>query len=492
MHSLQTIDRYYFKKNFSAFIKEFWPIVEPGSEYIHGWHIDAICDHLIACKNGEIKNLIINMPPRCMKSLIVSVFFPVWLWTFAPETRFIYASYAQSLSVRDSVKCRRLIESHLYQTLFGDIFKLTGDQNTKTRFENDKTGYRIATSVGGATTGEGGSYLISDDPQSAAEATSEAIVQSTLDWYDNVFSTRGNDPKTVVKIVVMQRLAENDVTGHLLAQGGYEHLVLPMEYNPELKCKTSILWQDPRTEHGELLWPERFNQTSLDELQKRLGSYGFAGQMNQSPAPKGGGMFKRQWFETVRASPYSATRSRYWDRAATVKKNGNKPDWTVGVKIAKDVEGIHYIEDIIRFQDSPLKVQQAIRNTAHQDGYACKIMLEQEPGASGVAEVDMLIRSLGGFNAGKDLVQKDKITRAQALAAHCEAGNVKLVAGPWNEAFLKELEMFPFGEHDDQVDAASGAYNSLNGPGINYEKLLGLVQKDLSAHEETSKQAIIQ
>jgi len=412
------------------------------------------------------------MPPRCMKSLCVSVFFPVWVWTFKPESRWLFASYAQSLSMRDSLKCRRIIESPKYKRLFGDVFKITGDQNTKTRFENDKTGHRISTSVGGALTGEGGDFLVIDDGQNASEASSEAIVQGTMEWTDNAWSTRGNNPKTVVKIVVMQRLSENDITGHLLSQGGYVHLVLPMEFDPDRRCTTSIGWSDPRTEEGELLWPERFDQASLDEFKLRLGSYAYAGQMNQRPAPKGGGMFQRAWFEIVKAAPAMGRRVRYWDRAGTVKKNGNKPDWTVGLKMVKDKDGVHYIEHLVRFQESSLKVQQTIKNTATQDGYTCKIYLEEEPGASGKAEVEGLIRLLGGFAAYPDKVQQDKITRANPLAAQVEAGNVKLVEGEWNEAFLKELESFPFGSNDDQVDAASGAYNSLNLPYLDYAALL--------------------
>lgn len=460
------------KNSLKYFIKTFWHIVEPGVKFVDNWHIDAICLHLEACVRGEIRNLIINMPPRCMKSMIVSVFFPVWVWTFRPESRWIFASYAQSLSMRDGIKCRRIIESPLYQSLFSDVFELTADQNTKTRFDNDMTGCRISTSVNGALTGEGGDFLVIDDGQNAVEATSEAIVASTMDWVDNAWSTRGNDPKTVVKIVVMQRLTEDDITGHLLEQGGYVHLVLPMEYDPDRKTTTEIGWSDPRTEEGELLWPERFDQASLEELKRRLGSYAYAGQMNQTPSPKGGGMFQRAWFEIVNAAPIQGRRVRYWDRAGTVKKDGNKPDWTVGVKMSKAQNGIHYIEDVIRFQQSSLKVQETIKNTATQDSYATTIWLEEEPGASGKAEVESLIRFLSGFAAYPDKVQKDKITRASPLAAQVEAGNVKLVKGDWNEEFLKELEKFPFGKHDDQVDSASGAYNSLNLPGLNYYDLL--------------------
>lgn len=472
MKNLEKAKACLIKQSLKDFVKEFWPIVEPGTPYVHGWHIDAICEHLEACYRREIRNIIINMPPRCMKSLLISVFYPVWVWIQNPAERFIFSSYAQSLSVRDSIKCRRLIESPLFQLLFGDLFKLSGDQNTKLRFDNDKTGYRLATSIDGATTGEGGDQIIVDDAQSASEAGSEAVVLSTTEYFDGTLSTRGNNPKTVVFIVVMQRLAENDLTGHLLEKGGFEHLVLPMEFDPEKRCRTSIGWQDPRTIEGELLWPERFDEAYLTTMRQKLGSYHYSGQMNQAPSPKGGGMFKREWFEIVKAVPAIGKRVRYWDRAGTVKKKGNSPDWTVGLKMCKDRDGVHYIEHVSRFQESSLKVQTSIENFAKQDGYPCKIYLEQEPGASGKAEVETIIRKLGGFAAYADPKQVDKITRASPLSAQAEAGNVKLLEGDWNQDFLDELSKFPLGKHDDQVDAASGAYYALNSPGVDYEALV--------------------
>jgi len=463
-----------YKRNFKYFVKDAWDTIEPPGTFKNNWHVDAICEHLQAITRREIRRLLINIPPRCMKSTLVSVMWPAWVWAYHPEERFLCASYAQGLSTRDSLKCRNLIQSPWYQSVWGHVYRLKGDQNTKIRFDNDKSGFRLATSVGGLGTGEGGSIITIDDPQSARDAFSEAKVIETMDWFDNTMSTRGNDPKTVCTVIVMQRLSEKDLSQHVLDQGGYEHLMLPMEFETDRKCITSLGWEDPRKEEGELLWPERFDDAAVDRLKKTLSSYAYAGQEQQRPAPKGGGMFQRSWFEVVKAVPANTRKVRYWDRAATVAKNGKDPDWTVGLKMSKDRDGIHYIEDIRRFRESSLKVRDTIKNTATQDGYTTKVRLEQEPGGSGKSEVESLIRFLSGFNAKPDLVQRDKITRAGPLSAHCEAGNVKLVAGSWNEDFLKELEVFPFGGHDDQVDAASGAYNSLNEPGLSYEDLVTL------------------
>ena len=218
------------RRSLREFVRQAWHVVEPATPYIPGWHLDAICDHLEAVSRREIRNLLINMPPRHMKSLAVSVFWPCWEWATWPERKWLFSSYAASLSIRDSLKCRRLIESPWYQANWGDRFQLTGDQNAKQRFENNKSGYRLATSVGGTATGEGGDRIVVDDPHNVNEAESDLVRRGVIDWWDQVMSTRLNDPKTGAKVIVMQRVHEADLAGHVLAQGGYEHLCLPAEY----------------------------------------------------------------------------------------------------------------------------------------------------------------------------------------------------------------------------------------------------------------------
>jgi hypothetical protein len=212
------------------FVRQAWHVLEPATPYVHGWHLDAISEHLEAVSRGWIRKLIINIPPRHMKSLSVSVFWPCWDWLQRPDRRYIYSSYAQRLSTRDSLKCRRLILSPWYQSHWGGLFQLTGDQNEKTRFENDKTGYRLATSVDGSNTGEGGDFIVADDPHNVRERESDIQRENVITWWDEVMSTRLNDPKTGARVVVMQRMHERDLSGHLLEQGGWEHLCLPARY----------------------------------------------------------------------------------------------------------------------------------------------------------------------------------------------------------------------------------------------------------------------
>jgi hypothetical protein len=289
------IDQEHASRRLGEFVRQGWPIIEPSTPFVPGWHIDAIIEDLEAISFGLIRNLLINVPPRHMKSLLVSVLWPACEWIRWPERRFLYSSYASSLSIRDSVKCRRLIESSWYQERWGDRYALTGDQNTKGRFENDRSGYRLSTSVGGAATGEGGDRVVCDDPHNVQEAESDSVRKATLDWWDIVMSTRVNDPRTAAKVVVMQRCHQRDLSGHLLEQGGWEHLCLPAEYEKP-GCSTLIGWSDPRAEQTELLWPERFGPEEMESLKRSLGSYAAAGQLQQRPSPAGGGLFKRHWF----------------------------------------------------------------------------------------------------------------------------------------------------------------------------------------------------
>ena len=260
---LMELDRADCEDSLYTFLKHSWKFID-ASSFTEGWPIEAIAEHLQAVVDGDIRRLIINIPPRMGKSSITSVAFPAWTWTqpgithtSGPGVQFLHASYAQQLALRDSVKCRRLIESPWYQSLWGDRFQLTSDQNTKTRFDNDKNGSRLSTSVGSALTGEGGAIIVVDDPNAAQEAFSEATIASTIDWWDSALSTRLNNPKEGAFVVIQQRLSEEDLTGHILSKdiGEWTHLCLPMKYEWRRHSVTSIGWEDPRglDDEGESL-----------------------------------------------------------------------------------------------------------------------------------------------------------------------------------------------------------------------------------------------
>ena len=460
--SLERIDAELCKRSMSHFIQEHWRYVEP-SDYLHNWHIDCISEHLEAVQKGEIKRLIINIPPRNMKSLSVSVFFPSWYWLSEPGTSFLFASYAQSLSIRDSVKCRRVIQSPRYQSIVKQLypeFLLTGDQNTKIRFENSFQGYRIATSVGGALTGEGADIIVIDDPHNVVEGESEAVRNSTLQWWDEAMSTRLNNPKSGVYIIIMQRVHEDDLTGHILAKNHseYTHICIPAEYEGN-RIVSPLGWKDVRKVSGELLWPERIDEKEIEELKSKLGPYGAAGQLQQRPAPREGGLFKPENCEVVPLPPNKIVQTfRYWDKAGSKGKGA----YTAGVQIGKLKDGRYIVLDVVRGQWEALEREKKIKQTAEMDGKSVRIGIEQEGGSGGKESAQSTIRNLAGWSITADHPTGDKVTRAEPFAVQMNAGNVLLLKGEWNKEYIKELQMFPAGKYKDQVDASSGAFNRLN------------------------------
>lgn len=286
-------------KDLRSFVRHAWPILEPPrwrdgelrSTFRTNWHIDAICDHLEAARALEIRRLLINIPPRHMKSLTVSVFWPAWRWTFEQELRFLTFSYADHLAQRDATKSRDVLRSRWFRERWPQV-ELKRDVNRLDRYENLKGGHRIAERVG-AGTGEGGDVLIIDDPHNAAEVSSPTMREKVLKWHSNTASTRFNDPETGVQVIVMQRLDPKDLSGYVLEQEDWTHLCLPARYNPKIQ----FTWpEDPRTEVGELLWPEHISQEELDRLQKPMAASDIAGQFQQIPAPLEGDLLKaKDW-----------------------------------------------------------------------------------------------------------------------------------------------------------------------------------------------------
>lgn len=443
-------------RTLAGFVREAWPVLHPGTPYIHGWHIDAICAHLEAITDGRINRLLINVPPGTMKSLLVSVFWPAWEWTFRPELQYLTTSYSEAYVKRDSRRMRDLVSSEWYQALW----PLSLPRTAEISFENSRRGFREGKPFASLTGGRGDRVII-DDPHSTETAESEADRNTAIRVFRESVPTRLNDPERSAIIVIMQRLHEEDVSGQILKLGlGYEHLMLPMEFEPERRCRTSIGFEDPRTEEGELLFPERFPRHVVERDKVPMGSYAVAGQFQQRPAPRSGGMFQRGDFEIVDAVPAGAKRCRAWDFAATAPKAGKQPDWTVGLRMAY-VGGIFYVEDVRRDRWSPGDVEKNLKATASQDGTEVRIRIPEDPGAAGKADAATKIKLLAGYDVTAVRPTGEKSVRAKPASAQAEAGNVKLVRGPWNEAFLDEVCSFPNGQHDDQVDAFADALNEL-------------------------------
>ena len=430
-----------------------WHIVEPGRTYIDNWHIGAICEHLQAVTEGQIKRLLCNMPPRSMKTLLFSVIWPAWEWIKKPQTRYIYASYAASLSERDALKARRLIESAWYRQRYGEIYKLTSDQNEKKRYENDKTGYRLSTSVGGTGTGEGGDRIVADDPHNAIEIHSPAARREVITWWSETMSTRGNDPATMAHVVVMQRLHQQDLSGYLIDLGTYDHLCLPMEYEGSGKL-TSIGWIDPREKAGELLWPSRFDREYVNALKLTLRSAA-SGQLQQRPSPPEGAIIKREWFKFYLIAPSE------WDQIIMswdlTFKNSTDADWVVG-QVWGRAGANKYLLDQVRDRMGFVETRRAFRRLCDKWPQATAKLIEDK--ANGPAIIDSLREEISGIVA---INPKDsKLARVEATSPQIEGGNVYLPEhAPWIHDFIEEFLMFPNGAHDDQVDTATQALNYL-------------------------------
>ena len=426
--------------------------------------------------------------------------------------RYVSSSYSQDLTIRDNRRTRALIQSEWYQSLWGDRFRLIGEQNAKTRFDTDKTGFKIATSVGGLGTGERGDRVVIDDPHNVKDGESELKRAATLLWFTEVMPTRVNDPEKSALVVIMQRVNSKDVSGYIIAEElGYEHLMLPMEFEPDRRCYVTIppsympnadkvpvnynphllSWQeeeidesefpeeiqglplvteeryncDPRDEENELLWPNRMTRTATERDKKVMGSYATAGQFQQRPSPRGGGMFQREWFQWIdEVPPRVAKRVRGWDLAASDEAQGKGRAWTVGLRMSRLHNGVFVVETMVRVQKSPGKVEELIENTALEDGPRCKISLPQDPGQAGKSQKRAFAAMLAGYDVSITPESGAKEVRAVPFAAQAEAGNVYIVRGPWNGAFFDELTVFPASTYKDITDAASRAFAELVPP----------------------------
>lgn len=464
-------------RDFRAYIPEAWKVIEPDNPFVPGWHIDAVAEHLTAISRGQIRKLIINIPPGHMKSLEACVFWQTWEWTDRPELRFIFASHDQSLATRDSLKCRRIIESDWYQMRWGDRVQLAADENLKTRFQNTRAGFRYSFGVGGAT-GERADRIVVDDPHKIEEVLSSVTRKSVLDWWDTTMWNRVTDPEKSGRVVVMQRLHQQDLTGHLLASGDWEHLCLPAEYEPgKSKRATSIGWNDPRTKPAELLWPERFGAAAIVEA-KSHGSYNYAGQYQQSPSPAEGGMLKRAWWQEYGAIPAELdTLIQSWDLTF---KDGAANDFVVGQVWGKKGGNVYLLDQVRARLDFPA-TKRAIASLSKKWPAALTKLIEDK--ANGPAIIAEMKADVTGIIAVK--VKDSKEERAAAVSPSIESGNVFLPSpdlAPWIHDFLEEASVFPMGAHDDQVDAMTQALARLLG-----KKGRGW---DLAAYAETAKPKI--
>jgi predicted phage terminase large subunit-like protein len=472
------------QRSLRDFVVAAWPLVEPAMALLPSLALDAVCEHLEAVAKEQILRLVINIPPGHSKSLLVSVFWPAWMWTRRPGWRALFASYAKDLALRDSVRTRDLLKTGWYQTHFAEPagWRLKDDEDAKSLFSNTQKGFRMALSVGGAATGFRGDAVVVDDPLNAKDAPSKAAREEAIFWWDKVMSTRLNDQRRGVKLVIMQRLHEDDLTGHILrSELGYEHLCLPSEFEPKRRSVTYVrrpegareeFWSDPRQEPGELLFPELFPSEVLAQTKRELGSNGFAGQHQQRPAPDEGGMFKKSWWRFWKPDGLAAEGvyprpAGCWDGPAVplpalemvlISLDANfkgKANSDFVVFTVWGVKGAHrFLLAMRRGRWNFPQTVEVFRSLVLEFPTALKKLVELAAnGDAIVSSLEAEIPGLVGVSA-----KGGKEARAAAISPQVEAGQVFLPEGAaWLEEFVEEFAAFPNGSNDDQVDSTSQA-----------------------------------
>lgn len=443
------VDREVAKRSLAAFARMAWHVLEPSTPLRWGWALDAICAHLEAVTDGRISRLLMNVPPGTMKSLLTGVIWPAWEWgpKGKPGMRFLGTAHKQDLAIRDAMKCRRLIASDWYQERWP--IALVSDQNAKSKFENAATGFREAMAFT-SMTGSRGDRIVLDDPLSADDANSDAALRAAELTFTEALPTRVNNDKSAI-VVIMQRLNERDTSGVILDRGlPYVHLCLPMRFDASRRCTTPI-FTDPRTYDGELLFPERFSEDQVKDLEVTMGSYASAGQLQQRPAPRGGGIFKAEWLRFWQVQPALEWRVIYAD---TAQKTGQDNDFTVLECWGRSTVGQAVLLDMIRgkWEAPELLVQARAFWLKHQAQPGAPLRaMKVEDKVSGTGLIQTLRRE--GIPVLPIQRDRDKISRAHDGAPFMESGNVLLPeSAPWLSDFLGELTGFPFGAHDDQID----------------------------------------
>jgi predicted phage terminase large subunit-like protein len=448
--------------SFYEFFKAAWVVVEPAVPLSTNWHHKYICDTLqeecerIIAQKPKTKDIIINVPFRSTKSLIVTVMFPVWAWIKSPKLRFITSSYSAALSIELATKSRDIIFSDWFKKRWGDVFHIKKDQNLKERYENNFVGMRRATSVGGTVTGQGADFLIVDDPLSPQMANSATERENANEWYRTTFYSRLNQPDIGVRIIIMQRVHEDDLTGFLLGKETrlkYRHVCIPAK-SGDGNIKPAYL--EKFYEKGtQLFWKDRFSQKILDDYKSALGSYGYAGQLQQTPTPLDSGMIHKDWFKIDRYRVDESIVNFVIDPAYTADQK-NDPSALLAYTYK---ENRWQIVDCVNVYKEFPDLVKFIQQWVQKNGYTNRSRIYVEPKASGKSIVQTLVRETG-LNVKEDKPPtKDKVARVSDISASLESGRVSLLNGDWNTEFLDQLTRFPAAKHDDMVDCLVMAVN---------------------------------
>ena len=434
------------RQDFSTFIERSFYELNPDTEFLPNWHIEVIAAELEACRLGEQKRLIINVPPRSLKSHCASVAFVAWLFGHNPSAQVICASYAQDLANKHSMDCRALLAAGWYQNLFPT--RLSTQRQAAEEFTTTRKGFRLATSIGGILTGRGADYIIIDDPLKPDEALSEARRTAVNQWYDHTLYSRLNDKRRGCIILIMQRLHEDDLAGHVQQQEGWKVLRFPAiaEEDETHIIRTPYNAREVRRHAGEPLHPGREPLAVLKHLRATQGEYNFAGQYQQSPAPLGGGMVKLKWFKHYTPGEKPAQFDAIFQSWDTANKSTELSDYSVCTTWGYKNKKLYLLHVLRRRMDYP-QLKRAVRDQA-QRFQPTNILIEDK--ASGTQLIQELNRE-DVYGLTRYQPKMDKVMRMHSVTSTIENGFVYLPhEAEWLGDYVHELISFPSGKYDDQ------------------------------------------
>lgn len=437
------------RSDLSSFIQRAFATVDPGSVYRHNWHVDAIAHHLEEVLHGRIKRLIITMPPRSLKSIAASVAFPAWVLGHDPRRQMVAVSYAEGLAEKLALDTMKVMQAGWYQQSF-PATRLARNRMKRTDFETGRGGGRFSTTVGGTLTGRGGDIILIDDPHKPEEALSDVKRNGVIDWFRSTLLSRLNDPQGSAIVLIQQRLHEADLAGTLLEQGGWVHLDLPAIAEEPMTIALGRRGRIVRAP-GDLLHPERLPQALLDQRREELGSYIFAAQYQQRPAPLGGGLVKWDWFKAYAKTLARKAGDRIvqsWDTASKAKESN---DWSVCTTWLVREQSAWLLEvwrAKLEFPDLRRQIKQLAEH------WQTGLILIEEAG-SGVQLIQDL-KTEARLSVRGMIPRNDKATRLLSVSHLIEGGRIAVPEDAlWLADFQREISLFPNGKHDDQVDSLS-------------------------------------
>lgn len=448
MYSEQQVFEALMRTKLTAFIEKAYLTVDGGQKFVRNWHIDVLADKLVRCANGEITRLIINLPPRSLKSVCTSVAFPAWLLGHYPDKRVIAVSYAEDLANKHARDCRAVMESDWYKRAFPKC-RINPHKRSEGEFETTRNGCRISTSIGGVLTGRGGSMIIIDDPLKPQDALSEVKRNNCNQWYDNTLFSRLDNKETGCIIIVMQRVHMDDLVDYVQRHEKWEICSLPAIALDDVEY-TLLDGRKITRKQNEVLNPTLESLQTLNRIKASLGSYNFATQYQQEPIPPGGNIIKSEWFHLYDTLPSETPTRIYqsWDTAMTAHDGS---DYSACVTIAQYKKQF-FILDVYREKlDFPSLKRQVI---ALREKHNAHIVVIEDKGSGTSLMQQLKSEFCHGIAAYQPKGSKED--RICAQSAHIECGDVRFPRGaPWLEDFIAEAMAFPNGRHDDQLDAFS-------------------------------------